>query len=347
MEKNKLFHKSEFRQDPISGDWVLFAPGRFHKTRAEFRKKKTVRVFPPEKNDIFKNPFKSVNENIILQYANEKRIYGGEKAQSLKDWELVILENKYPAVSHDVKKITSKKIGMPVAPGFGHHDLLITRDYKKDFPELSKNGAFHVFEAFRDRYLMLFADPHIEYVSIFHNWGSKAGASVLHPHYQILGIPLVPPSIVARLKNTEKYSHNHTMCAYCKMIAWEKKQKKRIIAESEYGIAFAPFASHINFQIKIFPRFHRPFFENTLDVELADITGLLQKVLRSIKKNLGDPDYNFYIHTAPVFKKNQYPFFHWHIEIIPRINVQAGFEYATGIFVNVVDPDFAASLLRS
>lgn len=346
MQKNNIIQKSEFRQDAISGEWVLFAPGRFHTSPAALKKKRGVRIFPSAKDDIFENPFLSVNENILLQYAGGKKIYGEKSTASLPNWDIVLLENKYPAVFHDAKRITNGKTLAPVAAGFGHHDLLITRNPQKDFSHLSATKAFQVFEAFRDRYLMLFADPHIQYVSLFHNWGPKAGASVLHPHYQILGIPLVPLAVTAELRRAEKFFHDEKKCRYCAMITDEKRQKKRIIAESKYGIAVAPFASRMDFEVRILPRFHRPFFENTLDAELADIAALLQKVLQRVEKNLGDPDYNFYIHTAPVLKKNQYPFFHWYIEVVPRVSVQAGFEYATGIFVNVVDPDFTAKLLR-
>lgn len=345
MERNKknLPHRSELRYDPISGEWVLVAPERFHpETLKRWRPKREV---PPKSKDIFKDPLKTISEYIMWEYVEGKPT-GEAHPEKSKHWRILVLQNKYPAVSHNPKKISAVHGIFPVLAGSGQHDLLVTRGYRENFPLLSKEEAFHVFEAFRDRYLMFFGDKKVKYVSIFHNWGKMAGASVYHPHYQILGIPITPPDVERSLSGSEAYFRRYKKCAHCTAIAWEKKQKKRIIAESEYGIAFAPFVSRNSFEIKIFPKAHRAFFENTLDVELADIAGLLQEVLRKVEKNLKDPDYNFYIHTAPIGDKKRHKSYHWHIEVVPRWNVPAGFEYATGILINVVDPDVAAKVLK-
>lgn len=342
-KKNSFFPSSELRLDPVSGEWILISPSRFHPE--VLKRKKRKRFIPPQSEDIFKNPFESVNEHVILEYEKGKQLPEFSSEQS-KHWRILILENKYPAVADHVNRVSSRQSFFPVLPGVGEHDLLITRGYRDNFPRLSKEEAFHVFEAFRDRYLMFLPDPKIKYVSIFHNWGPQAGASVFHPHYQILAIPIVPPDVSNSINAARKYFSKHKKCVYCSMIEWEKRQGKRIILESKHAIAFAPFVSRNSFEIKIFPKAHRPFFQNTQDSELADIAHLLQRVLGKIEKNLHDPDYNFYIHTSPVDKKERNRFYHWHIEVIPRWNVPAGFEYATGIFINVVDPDVAAKILK-
>lgn len=335
------FHYSEFRHDIISGEWVLIAPERFHPKT--FFKKKKIRVPPPSSQDPFKDPFKNVSENIILRYVKGKRDIDVDK----KKWDILVLQNKFPAVTKNTHSFSHQSGVYSVVPGVGRHDLLITKNDKKDFSELSKSDAFHVFEAFRDRYLMFFESSEIAYVSIFHNWGSGAGASVFHPHYQIIGIPIIPPHVSHSFSGSRSYFEKNKKCAHCTIINWEIKQKKRIIAESKYAIAFAPFISRNSFEVRIFPKRHRAFFENTLDAELEDIASLLQKVLKKIKKNLNDPDYNFYIHTSPLKEKEKYSFYHWHIEILPRLNISAGFEHGTGIFINIVDPDYAARIIRS
>ncbi len=341
MKPHRLpLHRSELRKDIISGEWVLFAPGRFHHVIP--RRRRAKRVIPPQSKDPFKYPLRNVDEHVIWEYRKGKKIQGEKSA-----WDILVLQNKYPAVADDAKRLSASGGFFPVTSGVGHHDLLITRSYTKNFPKLSKEEAFHVFEAFRDRYLMLFGDKRVKYVSIFHNWGKGAGASVYHPHYQILGVPVVPPDVERSLVGALGYFRRKKRCAYCDMIRWEKKKKTRIILESRNTIAFSPFVSQSPFEIAVFPKRHHPYFENMLDAELADIAHFLQRVLRKTEKNLKDPDYNFYIHTAPIYRKEKHKkSYHWHIEVTPRWNIPAGFEYATGIFINVVDPDLAASVLK-
>ncbi len=332
---------SEFRKDIVSGDWILVVPGRAKKP-GDLNKKKEKRNIAPRNTCRFERPFENVDENVILGYTRTK--HGDIKT----DWDLLVLKNKYPAVTHFEKKALSRTSKFfEVVPGAGHHDLIITRDHKKNFSELSGKEAFRVFSAFRDRYLMLFQDKNIQYISMFHNWGHTAGASIFHPHYQMMGIPVVSSSILRMLRGAHDYFFRHKQCVFCAMIAEEKKNKKRIITENEYAIAFAPYASRHEFEVKIFPKKHSAYFENTLDVEMESVAQLLQHVLRKMKKNLGDPDYNFFIHTTPLRDREAHrKSFHWYVEARPVWNIAAGFEFDTGVEINVVDPDFAAKILR-
>lgn len=324
---------SELRQDLVSGDWIVIAPKRA-KGHLQFFKKKEKRKIPPLKNCPFENPQASGNAKPILIY--EKK----------GDWLIQVVQNKQPAFVHKDKISCFKNGPYSVIEGAGHHDLLITRDHFKNFPRLSADLANMVFQTFRDRYLMLFNDPCVAYISIFHNWGPGAGASVFHPHYQIMGIPVVPPDIEHSLVGSSNYFRKNKKCVHCAMIEWERKQKKRIIYENEGAIVFAPFVSREPFELRIFPKKHLPYFENTLDEDLKWMVDALQTALRRIENKLNDPDYNFFIHTAPVKEKNKYKHYHWHMEILPKISVSAGFELGTGIEITVVDPDEAAKILK-
>ena len=130
------------------------------------------------------------------------------------------------------------------------------------------------------------------------------------------------------------------------MIDWELKEKKRIIFENNGAVAFTPYVSRTPFEVRIFPKKHLPYFENTYDHDMEYVVEALQKSLRIIEKRLGDPDYNFFIHTAPVQNKENYRHYHWHIEITPIISIRGGFELGTGIEINDVDPDAAAKILK-
>ena len=82
-------------------------------------------------------------------------------------------------------------------------------------------------------------------------------------------------------------------------------------------------------------------------LELAEV---LKTALSKIYRRLNDPAYNYYIHTMP-FSRSQHVHhnekaYHWHLVIMPRINVWAGLELGTEIYVNVVPPEQAAEELR-
>ena len=332
---------SELRQDLVSGDWILVAPGRGRRPE-EFKERRKLKK-PSKASCPFENPKNAAGGPAIA-------IYGKSELPSLtqtKDWRIQIVPNKYPAVLHDGFNVEmSKKGPYSVMPGVGHHELLITRDHNKNFPHLNKRDANLVFKAFRDRYSSLLDDKEIAYISIFHNWGPKAGASVYHPHYQMIAVPVVPPDTQHSLEGSKLYSKKHHKCVHCVQAKMEKQEKKRVIFENDCAIAFTPFVSRSEFEIRVFPKPHIPFFEDTPMPVIDCMVEALQKVLRALEKSLNYPDYNFFIHTAPVKGKKQYEHYHWHIEIEPKINIPAGFELSTGIEINAVDPDEAAKLLR-
>ena len=339
-------NRSEFRKDIISGDWILVSPGRA-KRPGEPGAKRNVRKRTPVSRCPFEHPFKNVDEHIILEYSKRGvQVPHGEERRG-NDWSMLVLQNKYPAVRHGGKKPVARSGRFfETMEGVGDHDLLITRDHDKNFPALSPSAAFHVLQAFRDRYLMLFGEKNTAYVSMFQNYGPAVGGTVYHPHYQLIAIPVVPPDVMHSLDGSRRYFRANGACAHCAMIEWERKEKKRLILETEHAVAFAPFVSRNAFEVRVFPKQHRPYFENTSDVELADIAHALQEVLRRVKKNLGDPDYNFFVHTAPMEHKERHAHYHWHIEIYPFWNIRAGFEMETGLTINPVDPDLAAKTLR-
>lgn len=327
---------SELRQDLVSGDWIVVAPGRA-KRPDFFIKHKDKRRPAPIVGCPFEHPCVSKNGRPFLIYPDHR------------DWLVQIFPNKYPAVIHKPKNFRAAALPhgpYSVFPGVGCHDLVVTRDHYQNFPRLSRHNARLVFRAFQDRYLMLGEHRYIAYVSILHNWGPAAGASVFHPHYQIISIPVVPPDVHHSLQGSSRYFKEHKKCVHCVMLSLELRDKKRIVFENERAVAVAPFVSRVPFEVRIFPKKHLPYFENTYDEDVESVVEALQHSLRAIEKNLGDPDYNFFIHTSPLLNKDHYRHYHWHIEITPKISIRGGFEWGTGIEINIVDPDKAAKLLR-
>ena len=331
MQKNK----SELRQDLVSGDWIVISPGRA-KRPGQLIKKTEKRKRAPKNNCPFEDPQKNSGKKPVLIYGNNRK------------WEIQVIENKYPAfVPRKVCPVVFKNGPYQAIDAVGYHELVITKNHDVNFASLSQNSARQVFEIFRDRYLMFLNDKCLHYVSIFHNWGPTAGASIYHPHYQIIAIPVIPPDVSHSLDGSLRYYKKYKKCVHCVMMDYEKKNKKRILYENVGAVAFAPYVSKEPFEVRIFPKRHLPYFENTLDVDLDYVVDALQATFKKIKKNLKDPDYNFFIHTAPIKNKENYKHYHWHIEIVPKMNISAGFELSTGVEINPVDPDEAVKLLRN
>jgi UDPglucose--hexose-1-phosphate uridylyltransferase len=324
---------SELRKEPLSGDWVILAPGRY--SRPGFlSKKKKARVPSPKRDCPFEHLETSEQWPPILSYPN------------VRHWKLVVVPNKYPALQHGNLCAISMCHGIyETKSGVGTHDLLISRDHNKNFAELSPALAVELLKMLQKRHRMMAEDPCSEYVSSFFNWGPTAGGTEWHPHYQTLTLPIIPPQVARSLRGAEEYFGKHRRCVRCDIIKTERKERVRVIEENAHAIAIAPYASRSPFEVSILPKDHYSHFGSTPAPTIRDIASMLQSVMRRVKKYLNDPDLNFFIHGAPLGKK-EYPYHHWHIEVVPKISTKAGFEFSTGIDINIVDPNDAAKILR-
>ena len=326
---------SELRQDLVSGDWIILSTERAKRPHDLIKKKTEKRKPTPIKDCPFEDLKKSGNWPPVEIQPNEK------------NWKVAIIPNKYPALRHENDCAFPFKTGpYERMDGVGHHELAITRNHSKNIAHLSAKEGYEVFKLLGGRYRELQKDKCHIYTLAFANWGQSAGASLYHPHFQMLTLPIIPPHVSRSLAGSAAYFKKHRRCVHCEMSAFEKKDKKRIIYENSGALAIAPFASMEPFQVKIFPKKHRPYFEKTSDSEMKSVVSALQAVLLKIEKNLRDPDFNFFIHTAPFRNQASYNHYHWHIEILPKISTLAGFELGTGVDINVVDPDVAAAILR-
>ena len=132
------------------------------------------------------------------------------------------------------------------------------------------------------------------------------------------------------------------------MLGWEIEDKKRIVYENEDFLCFCPFVSKTPYEVRVFPKRSSPHFEAVSDAQIPSLALALNTVLRKMDKALDEPDFNFFIHTAPP-RKNSHSnndFYHWHMEVVPRLSMVGGLELGADVFVNVVDPDEAADLFR-
>jgi UDPglucose--hexose-1-phosphate uridylyltransferase len=321
---------SELRQDPASGEWVIIAPSR--SGRPHIATKNNAR---PKTKCPFDDPEASGNWPPSLGYFEKGK------------WQVLVIPNKFPALAHPKScPAVSGRAPFVRLAGAGFHELVLTRDHKKNFPKLSKEMSLRVFEAFANRFEAASGDPCLNYVSVFGNWGSSTGASLPHPHYQLIALPVVPADVARSLEGSRKFFGKERKCVHCLAIRGEKQAKARLVAENDVALAFAPYASWNAYEVKIYPKRHIAAFESSPRAELAGTAELLQVVLRKMEKNLKSPDNNFFIHTSPLRGSEDVKSYHWHIEVVPKLSIIAGFELATGMDINAVPPEIAAKILR-
>lgn len=332
-EKNKptVPYASELRQDIVTGDFVVIATGRAKRPQefAQFQ-----RSLPDDAPDPFENPEESGQEKDVLIYRRD----GG-------DWSLRVFPNKYPAFSRGRAARELSEGPYFAMTGVGYHEIVVTRDPSRSLALLDVWQGAEVFDAYQERYLALMNKKSVNYIQVFHNHGKEAGASIAHPHSQLMAVPVVSPYIALELKGAEQYWRSHKRKVYAVMTEYESKAKKRVIFENEHFIAFCPFASRVAFEIWVVGKRENPYFERITDEEKFSLAEIMQKALYSIYQGLNDPSYNFYIHTAPCDGKD-YPHYQWHIEILPHTATWAGFELSTGIEISTIQPEVAGEYLR-
>ena len=332
-EKKTSKISSELRQDIISGDWVVIATGRA-KRPDEFANFQRVQNDKGPSECLFEDPESTFQEKDVLIY---------HKADG--DWTLRVFPNKYPAFSHGAHARGVSEGPYVSMPGTGYHELVVTRDHFRHLATMEAMEVAEVFDAYQGRYLELMNKKGVNYIAIFHNHGKEVGASISHPHSQIMAIPVVSPYVQLELDGAAKYHKGNRHCVFCTVAEYESDNEKRVVYENEEFIAFCPFASRAAFEVHVMPKKHSPYFERITDEQKIKLAEVFSKALGSIYKALNDPPYNFYIHSAPCDGKD-YPHFHWHIEILPHTSTWAGFELETGIEISTIQPEVAAEYLR-
>ena len=335
-DKKQKTKNSELRQDIVTGDWVVIATARAKRPKEFAEHRREAVVEDPNKPCFFCYPEETGQEKDVLMYQNAE-----------KDWSLRVLPNKYPAFSRSAGGTLKHKEDGPyfLMDAVGYHELIITKDHSRQLAQLDKYQVAEVVDAYQERYIDLMNKKSVNLIEIFHNHGKEAGASIAHPHSQLVAIPVVSPYIKGELDGAEEFHRMNHSCVFCAMVEWEMEHKKRLIFENETFVVFCPFASRAAFEMWVVPKKHKPYFERTSVEDKMKAGEALHEALSKLYNGLNDPPYNFYLHTSPCDGKD-YPHYHWHIEILPRTSDWAGLEYSTGIEISTIEPEEAANFLK-
>lgn len=327
---------SEFRWDPVSDRWVIFAPERAARpTDFPVERRQSVGGFCPFCEG---NEDKTPPEIAATREANTRADNPG--------WRVRVVPNRFPALR---SKGTPAQNGDELCRsmnGLGEHEVIIeSPKHIISLCEMSVGTVREVFLIYRQRMLSLKADRRLACVVLFKNVGAAAGASLEHSHSQLIATPVVPRNIRGEIQGARRFLKKHGRCVFCGMIEQNLASGERLVAEGEHFVAVAPFASRVPFETWVLPKAHMARFEEQAADTLGDLAQVVRSVLLRLDAALDCPAYNYIIHTAP-FGHREEESYHWHIEIIPRVTRIAGFEWGTGLHINPVLPESATAFLR-
>jgi UDPglucose--hexose-1-phosphate uridylyltransferase len=261
-------------------------------------------------------------------------------------WTVRVVPNKFPALHTDGEVHAAGEGIYDRMDGVGAHEVVIeTPEHVAGLESLPVSHVGEVLVAYRERLLALRKDPRLEYVLIFKNHGVAAGASLEHPHSQIIATPILPELIAEELEGALRYFRMKERCVWCDVVRQERRDGTRLVLEEDGFVAIAPFAPRFPFETWILPTAHRASFEGLGGDETDSLARLLRDLVARLGRLFDDPPYNFALHTAPL-KAGEPEHYHWHLELMPKLTQLAGFELGTGFFINPTPPEDAARFLR-
>jgi len=330
---------SELRKDPIAGRWVIV-------TTDEINKPEDYEQDIPQKWRAGACPFCYGNE--ASTPPEIVAIRDNNTAPNTPGWQVRVVPNKFPALQIE-GALERRPVGMyDMTSGIGAHEVIIETPYHhKNMCDLLDEEMGNILRMYCQRALDLERDKRFKYIMIFKNYGPEAGASMEHPHTQIIALPMVPKNVKEEIRGARNYFDYRERCIFCDILRQEREDKERIVMENKNFMAFCPFVSRFPFEIWIIPKKHSGFFCQTPYEQIPDLAVMLKSIIAKVNKLFGNPSYNFIIHTSPINSDTHYmDIYHWHLEFIPKLTRVAGFEWGTGFYVVPTPPELAAKFLR-
>jgi len=326
----------ELRKDPVVGRWVIISTERARRP-----------------SDFAQDPVRTKAGACVFCSGSEEKtppeilaLRPGDTRPNTPGWSLRVVSNKFPALRIEGELEPQGEGLYDRMTGIGAHEVIIeTPDHAATLASLPEEAVADVLRAYRERLVDLKKDPRFEYVLIFKNHGEAAGASLEHPHSQLIATPIVPIMVAEELEGAARYFTMKKRCVWCDIVRQERQGGDRIILDAEGFIALAPFAPRFPFESWILPTTHRSAYEDAGPEEIRGLAAIVREFLGRMNRVLSDPPFNFMLHTAPL-REPPLDHYHWHLEIIPKLTKVAGFEWGSGFFINPTPPEDTARYLR-
>lgn len=347
---------SEWRKDPLSDRWVILAQ---HRATRPYDFEWEVKRRPDASC-----PFCVGQEH---QTPAPVLVLRDPTANDVFPWHVRIVPNRYPAVNDDVTSAgqagqirasenhaaggegSDPALPSPLRDGciIGHHDVLIeSPDHHASFAGLPQNRLELCFEAVRQRFCDYRREGRFRYGLMFKNVGPLAGASLEHPHSQLMSLTAVPLELARQIDLIQEWDQQTGRCLGCDILTAEQREATRILGGTKHFLAYCPYASRFPYEVRIMHRLHHHSFEDAEPGEIRELSECVQRVLKMLTSVLGSFSYNLILHIAP-FDTNTPKHYHWYVEIFPRLTMTAGFEWGSGYFLNTMAPENAAASLRN
>ncbi len=339
----------QLRQNIITGEWVVIAPER-SKRPSDFISSEGIK---PTTN--LNCPFCADNPNYKKNRLKDFDVE--RKMRKLRDNVVIdenesiyVIPNKYPAFIEDESHASPRAHRLEngfynVRPSTGGHDVLIIKKHEHQLYDFTDKVWEDLFKVAQKRYTHWRQDKNTLYSMLIYNQGINAGASIHHPHAQIFASNIVPNHITKELIGSEQYYENNGGCVFCDLIKHEQLHKVRVVEENSHFIAITFYAARFPFEVWVMPKTHSDTFENEKAETIECLANIMKKVTKRIGKTLQRPSLNFWLHDTPT-TIDRADYFHWHIEIAPRVSTYGGYELGAGTVIDVIAPEDAAEFLR-
>jgi UDPglucose--hexose-1-phosphate uridylyltransferase len=328
----------ELRKDPITGRWVVVSTDRLKRPNDFVLHQATVlgRDHCP-----FCPGHEAMTPPEVLAY----RPHGS--GANGPGWDLRVVPNRFPALRVEGTLDRQGEGMFDRMSGIGAHEVIIEHaDHDKTFATMSEQEIVRVLWAFRDRVHDLKNDFRFRYILLFKNQGAAAGATLEHGHSQLIALPIVPNFVREEIEGARRHFLDKERCVFCDIIHQETAAGRRVIHENTDVVAISPYASRVPFETWVLPRSHGSRFEDAPRNVVESLAGMLKTLVGRLNRALETPPFNLIVHSAPL-SEDVAPFFHWHVEVMPRVSRVAGFEWGSGFYINPTSPEEATEVLRA
>ncbi len=325
----------ELRQNILTGQWVIFAPARSQRP-SDFNRGAGAAHDLPEHDP--NCPFCAGNDHLLPRVLFE--------TMQGTHWQTRVVPNKFPMLEEGASSERQRQ-GLYVSmPGRGKHEVIVEHPrHNIHMADMQPQEMFRLIDTYYWRYISLLAEDSSMNVIIFRNYGERAGASLVHPHSQLVVTPIVPREVRLLEQRSQEYYDTWGRGLMSDIIRQELDDQRRIVAANELFVAFVPYAAEVPFEMWVVPRRQQSDFGAISDQEKHALARLLPDILGRLRTVLNDPHYNYVIRSASRYRADE-PQLQWYLEIRPRLSTRAGFELGTGMRVNPALPEDNAAALR-
>ena len=339
----------ELRQDPLSGRWVVIATDRAKRPEAFVPDDRRAPLPDHEPTCCFCPGNEATTPPEILAYRDPGTAADGA------GWSLRVVPNKFAAFDPAPRIAVTPEDDHPLEqrrPALGAAEVIIeTPFHDRTLARATEAELTRMIRGYLDRYRALAEQPGVAYVMLFRNQGAWAGASQVHPHSQIMALPLIPAAVAGELERAVAHFQERGGCQLCALIARERADGRRIVADDGRFVLVSPYAARTPFELMVVPAAHQADLRALDADDAAGLARMVGVAMRALDRALGDPPYNLYLHAMPLQDPERHGLweasYHWHLSILPRLTTPAAFELGSGILINITVPEAAATFLRN